>query len=62
MQAIRASHERARRQSEYGVEGAMARWELELLWRGSASFGTEADVFTGNFADGAHMQLAELAI
>ncbi|KAK9786492.1 hypothetical protein WJX73_000911 [Symbiochloris irregularis] len=26
--------------------------ELELLWRGSASYGTEADVFTGNFADG----------
>ena len=28
------------------------RKEMELLWRGAASFGTDADVFTGNFASG----------
>lgn len=29
------------------------RKEMELLWRGAASFGSDADVFTGNFASGA---------
>jgi hypothetical protein len=28
------------------------RREMELLWRGAASFGTDADIFTGNFASG----------
>ena len=31
--------------------------ELEMLWRGAKSFGSSADVFTGNFGSGARMLL-----
>ena len=31
--------------------------QLELLWRGAQSYGAEADVFTGNFADGVCWEL-----
>ena len=34
------------------MERRKKRKEMELLWRGAASFGTDADVFTGNFASG----------
>ena len=27
--------------------------ELEMVWRGAKSFGDQADIFTGNFPDGA---------
>lgn len=31
------------------------RKELELVWRGAKSFGAEADIFMGNFPDGADL-------
>jgi hypothetical protein len=34
------------------MELRAARQQLEFVWRGSRSFGADADVFTGNFASG----------
>lgn len=38
--------------SSQDMERRKGRKEMELLWRGAASFGSSADVFTGNFASG----------
>ena len=36
--------------------------QMELLWRGSESFGSDADVFTGNFPAGVTVSVASVAL
>jgi hypothetical protein len=37
---------------DMAIRGDPANRELELVWRGAASYGSSADVFTGNFYSG----------